>query len=163
MEMMMNVDPFFSTLHHLLDLDVDVDVEGDGEKPSNAPTRAYVRDRKAMASTPADVIELPGALVFVIDMPGVKPGEIKVEVEGESRVLVVSGKRKRWSPAAEGEGGAPRFVLMERRVGKFMRRFALPENADVEGVTAACRDGVLTVTVKKKAPPEPKTVEVKFE
>ena len=55
----------------------------------NAPTRAYVRDRKAMASTPADVKELPDTLVFVIDMLDIKPVEIKVRVEDDN-VLVIS-------------------------------------------------------------------------
>jgi len=54
---------------------------------------------------------------------------------------------------------------MERRVGKFMRKFVLPENADGDKVSAVCQDGVLTVTVPKLPPPEPKkpkTIEVKI-
>ena len=42
-----------------------------------------------MASTPADIKELPSMLVFLIDMLGIKPGEIKVQVEDDN-VLVVS-------------------------------------------------------------------------
>ncbi|KAL0297190.1 UNVERIFIED_CONTAM: class II heat shock protein [Sesamum radiatum] len=45
---------------------------------------------------------------------------------------------------------------MERRVGKFMRKFALPEDANTDKITAVCEDGVLTVTVEKVPPPEPK-------
>jgi HSP20 family protein len=45
---------------------------------------------------------------------------------------------------------------MERRMGKFMRRFPLPEGADVDSIKAEYKDGVLTVTVDKKPPPEPK-------
>lgn len=143
-------DPLFSTLQQLMDI-ADTDIE----KAFNAPTRAYVRDRKAMASTPADIKELPNSLVFVVDMPGVRPGEIKVQVEDDNK-LVVSGERKR------GEEKEAKYLLMERREGKFMRRFVLPENANVEsGITAEFKDGVLTVTVQKKAPPEPKKIEVK--
>jgi len=92
-------------------------------------------------------------------MPGLKSGDIKVQVEDEN-VLLISGERKR---EEEKEGG--KYLKMERRVGKFMRKFVLPENADVEsGVSAVCQDGVLTVTVNKLPPPEPKkpkTIEVK--
>jgi HSP20 family protein len=45
-----------------------------------------------------------------------------------------------------------------------MRKFVLPDNADVDKVAAVCRDGVLTVTVEKLPPPEPKkpkTIEIK--
>ncbi|XXG42919.1 hypothetical protein AAC387_Pa01g3072 [Persea americana] len=131
-------NPLLSTLHHMLD-----EMPDDKEKAYNAPTRTYVRDAKAMASTPADVKECPNSYVFIIDMPGLKSGDIKVQVE-------------------EKEGS--KYVRMERRVGKFMRKFVLPENADTEKISAVCRDGVLTVTVDKLPPPEPKkpkTIEVK--
>ena len=55
----------------------------------NSPTRAYVRDRKAMASTSADIKELPGTLVFLVDMPS----EIKVQVEDDNE-LVINGESK---------------------------------------------------------------------
>ena len=124
-------------------------------------TQAYLRDAKAMAATPADIKEYAHAYAFVIDMPGLKSGDIKVQVEDDN-VLVISGERKREKEEREGGG---KYVRMERRVGKFMRKFVLPENADVEGVSAVCQDGVLTVTVQKKAPPQPKkpkTIEVKI-
>lgn len=145
--------PLLSTLHHIFDSPEDTD------KSSNAPTRTYVRDARAMAATPADVKEFPNSYVFVIDMPGLKSGDIKVQVEDEN-VLLVTGERKR---EEEKEGG--KYVRMERRVGKFMRKFVLPENANVDAISAVCQDGVLTVTVQKKPPPEPKkpkTIEVKI-
>ncbi|KAI6679917.1 hypothetical protein NL676_033798 [Syzygium grande] len=74
---------------------------------------------------------------------GLKSGDIKVQVEDDN-VLVVSGERKR-----EEEKEGAKYLRMERRVGKFMRKFALPENANTEAVSAVCRDGVLTVTVEK--------------
>lgn len=145
--------PLLSTLHHIFDSPDDTD------KSSNAPTRTYVRDARAMAATPADVKEFPNSYVFVIDMPGLKSGDIKVQVEDEN-VLLVSGERKR-----EEEKEGAKYVRMERRVGKFMRKFVLPENANIDAISAVCQDGVLTVTVQKKPPPEPKkpkTIEVKI-
>ena len=52
-------------------------------------------------------------------MPGMKPGDIKVQVEDDN-VLVISGERKR-----EEEKEGAKYVRMERRMGKFMRKFAL--------------------------------------
>ncbi|KAG2666823.1 hypothetical protein I3760_15G083200 [Carya illinoinensis] len=102
--------PLFSTLQQMMD------TANDTENSSfNAPTRIYIRDAKAMAATPADVKEYPSSYVFIIDMPGVKSGDIKVQVE-EDNVLVISGERKR-----EEEKEGAKYVRMERRVGKFMR------------------------------------------
>ncbi|XP_043687837.1 17.1 kDa class II heat shock protein-like [Telopea speciosissima] len=142
----------FKTIQHILD------VADETEKPANAPSKTYVRDAKAMASTPADIKEYPNSYVFIIDMPGVKPTEITVQVE--DNVLHVVGERKREEEEAE-----VKYVKMERRVGKFMRKFLLPENADTESISAFYQDGVLTVTVEKLPPPEPKkakNIEVKI-
>ncbi|XP_042507603.1 17.9 kDa class II heat shock protein-like [Macadamia integrifolia] len=145
--------PLISTLQHMLD------GSEEAEKSSNAPTRTYVRDAKAMASTPVDIKEFPNSYVFIIDMPGLKSGDIKVQVEDDN-VLLISGERKR-----EEEKDGAKYVMMERRVGKFMRKFVLPENANTDAISAICQDGVLTVTVQKLPPPEPKkprTIEVKI-
>ncbi|KAK3037268.1 hypothetical protein RJ639_029680 [Escallonia herrerae] len=142
--------PIFQALNHLVD---------DSDKSTtNAPTQTYVSDARAMASTTADVKEYPNSYVFVIDMPGLKSSKIQVQVEDDN-VLVVSGERKR-----EEEKEGAKYVRMERRIGKFMRKFVLPENANMEAISAVCQDGVLTVTVQKLPPPEPKkakTIEFK--
>ena len=153
--------PLMVALQHLLDVpDGDAGAAGGDKAGSGAAggaTRTYVRDARAMAATPADVKELPGAYVFVVDMPGLGTGDIKVQVEDE-RVLVISGERRRE------EREDAKYLRMERRMGKFMRKFVLPDNADMDKISAVCRDGVLTVTVEKLPPPEPKkpkTIEVK--
>ncbi|KAI4379949.1 hypothetical protein MLD38_006185 [Melastoma candidum] len=59
-----------------------------------------------------------------------------------------------WDDGNNGKAPEVKYLRMEKRVGKFMRKFVLPENADV-----------LTVTVPKLPPPEPKkprTIEVKI-
>lgn len=140
-------------LHELLE------IGDEAEKPHHGPSRAYLRDAKAMAATPADAKESPNAFIFVIDMPGLKADQVKVHVE-DGNILVVSGERKR---EREKEQGV-RYMKMERRLGKYLKKFVLPENADIEKISATYQDGVLTVTVEKKPPPEPKqpkTVEVR--
>ncbi|XP_059286552.1 17.3 kDa class II heat shock protein-like [Lycium ferocissimum] len=147
-------NPLFHTLHHMMDLAAD-----DSDKSNNVPSRNYVRDAKAMAATPADIKEFQNSYVFIIDMPGLKSSDIKVQLE-EDNVLIISGERKREEEKLEGA----KYVRMERRFGKFMRKFVLPENANANAISAVCQDGVLTVTVQKLPPPEPKkpkTIEVK--
>ncbi|KAL5071593.1 hypothetical protein RYX36_022480 [Vicia faba] len=148
--------PVLYALHQMTDISDDTSSD---KTSHNAPTRSYVRDAKAMAATPADVKENPNSYVFVIDMPGLKSGDIKVQVEDDN-VLVISGERKREEEEKEGA----KYLRMERRVGKFMRKFVLLENANTDAVSAVCQDGVLSVTVEKLPPPQPKkprTIEVK--
>ena len=148
----MGLDPsLFYTLHHMMDTSDD--------KTHHGPTTTYVQDAKAMAATAADIKEYPHSYAFVIDMPGLKSGDINVQVE-DDKVLMISGERKR-----EEEKEGAKYLRMERRVGKFMRKFVLPENANTDAISAVCQDGVLTVTVQKLPPPQPKkpkTIEVKI-
>lgn len=150
--------PMWSMLEDMLELAEEPEKD---QKGRSNPSRAYVRDAKAMAATPADVAEYPNRYVFVVDMPGIKAGEIKVQVENDN-VLVVSGERKRDNNNNNNKDKdvGVKYLRMERRVGKFMRKFSLPENADVDKISAVCQDGVLTVTVDKVPPPEPKRAKV---
>ncbi|KAI3954787.1 hypothetical protein MKW98_002893 [Papaver atlanticum] len=134
-------DPFFSDMFD----------DHEVEKSVNTPSRKYVRDAKAMAATPADIKEYPNSYVFVLDMPGLKSEEIKVQVE-DNNVLVVTGVRQRKDEKEK----EVKYVRMERRIGKFLRKFILPENANIDAISAVCVDGVLTITVQKLPPPEPK-------
>ncbi|KAI3983350.1 hypothetical protein MKX01_013417 [Papaver californicum] len=141
-------DPIIlSGLQEMFDVSSDHEVE----KSVNTPSRKYVRDAKAMAATPADIKEYPDSYVFVLDMPGLKSEEITVQVE-DNNVLVVTGMRQREDEKEK----EIKYLRMERRIGKFMRRFILPENANADTISAVCVDGVLTITVQKFPPPEPK-------
>jgi HSP20 family protein len=98
----MGLDPnVIDTLHELLDF------SDDSDKSHHAPSRAYIRDSKAMAATPADLKEYPDAFVFVLDMPGLKPDQIKVQLEEDNKLVVTCEWREE-----EGEReGARREVL----------------------------------------------------
>lgn len=79
----------------------------------------------------------------------------------DNNLLVISGERKR---PAEEEKDSGKYLRMERRMGKFMRKFPLPDNVNLDSITAQYKDGVLTVSVERMPPPEPKkprSIEVK--
>ncbi|KAH0467260.1 hypothetical protein IEQ34_004498 [Dendrobium chrysotoxum] len=120
-----------------------------------------MRDTRAMASTPADVKELPSAYDFVLDIPGLNYDDIKVQIEDEN-LLVITGERRRDDEKDKEDG---KYLRIERWMGKFMRKFTLPDNVNLEVISAVCRDGVLTITVEKLTLPEQKkakTIEVKI-
>lgn len=91
--------------------------------------------------TPAiDVSHENGNLVLRADVPGIKPDEVKIELE--DGVLTVSGEHKE-----EHEEKGKHYLRRERRYGSFCRSIALPEGVRAEDIKATTQDGVLEVTV----------------
>ncbi|KAH9322431.1 hypothetical protein KI387_017070, partial [Taxus chinensis] len=121
----------------------------DGEATERAPRGHTSETPRPWPPRPLIIKDYPNSYVFIIDMPGLKSDDIKVQVEDEN-VLTISGERKRE------EEQEVKFIRMERRVGKFMRKFTLPEDCNVDAISANCHDGVLSVTIPKLPPPEPK-------
>lgn len=85
---------------------------------------------------------------------------LQVTVEDEKTLVIRSnGKRKRQD--GEDEGGCKYLRLERRAVQNLLRKFRLPENANVSAITAKSENGVLTVVVEKHPPqPKSKSVEV---
>lgn len=101
----------------------------------------------------ADVWETGSAYRIDLEIPSVPADAIDVAVE--DGVLIMSGERSRVE-RAEGE----RNHRLERRAGRFSRRFELPEDADADAISARVADGVLEVTVGKRAESKPRRIEV---
>jgi HSP20 family protein len=74
---------------------------------------------------------------------GLEKDDVKVTLVGD-RTLEISGERTR-----EEEKNTDTWHRVERSHGKFLRRFRLPENANVEAINAKVQNGVLTVTIPK--------------
>lgn len=80
--------------------------------------------------------------IIQFDIPGVKKGDVKIEIENNR--LMVSGER-----SDKKEEKDARHVLTETYYGTFMRSFNLPIAVDENKVDAHYEDGVLTITVPK--------------
>ncbi|KAK7294501.1 hypothetical protein RJT34_17390 [Clitoria ternatea] len=130
------------------------------EKLMFASSRAHEnQETKGVSSIPVDILDAPEKYVFFMDVPGLSKSEIQVNVEDENTLVIRSnGKRKR----QDGEDEGCKYLRLERRAPQnLLRKFRLPENANVSAITAKCENGVLTVVVEKNPPPpKSKTVEV---
>ncbi|GGA52716.1 Hsp20/alpha crystallin family protein [Kroppenstedtia eburnea] len=90
--------------------------------------------------------------VIQAEMPGMEPDDIEIEVQGNT--LVIRGERR------EERKEDSRYHLVESRYGTFQRSFPLPDNVDVEGITADAKNGVLFIRVPKDQSREPRRIQI---
>ena len=92
-----------------------------------------------------DVYETEDGFVIVVELSGVEPGSVTIEIEGAE--VAITGSRAT-TRAAEGCSGAE-CLQIEIPFGQFERRLVLPIAVDANSASADFADGMLTVTLPK--------------
>lgn len=117
--------------------------------------RLGVRSGESLGWTPAcDVFEDGDALLLRFELAGVEPKD--VDIRFENGVLTLRGERK-----LEREDKKENYHRIEMSYGSFTRSFSLPATVDAERIKAESKNGVLTVTLPKKAEAKPRAISVK--
>ena len=92
-----------------------------------------------------EVAEQNGAYVVTAELPGVRKEDINIAIDGSQVTLSAEVKREKEISDRE------RLLHSERVYGKVSRSFALPQELDEAKAEARFRDGVLELTLPKKA------------
>ena len=116
---------------------------------------AALRSNNAEKYVPTlDVAETAEGFEVSIDLPGVKPDDVKVEMhEGK---LVVSGQRSGTTETKE-----KNYHRIERTSGSFYRTVALPNEVDVEKIEANYDHGVLHISLPIVAKQQPRNIQIR--
>jgi len=100
-----------------------------------------------------DVAETDAGYTLSFDLPGMAREQVKVSIDGR-RVSVEA------APAETANADAERIVYRERRVPRFAREVTLPVELDAAASQARFENGVLTLTLAKKAVEGAKTLAI---
>ena len=114
-------------------------------EPSTAITSAWF--------APTDVSEDNESLQISMELPGVRPEDVKLSLE--NNMLTIRGTKRQ-----QAEEQAERIHRYERSYGTFERTFALPNTVDAEKISAKYEHGILTVTVPKSERARPREIPV---
>jgi HSP20 family protein len=101
-----------------------------------------------------DLVEGENEFTVTVDLPGLKPEEVKVELKGDS--LWITGERKE-----EKEEKGKTYHRIERSYGEFRRVLPLPSAVKEGAIEAKFTDGMLKVTLPKAEEAKTKHIEVK--
>jgi len=104
--------------------------------------------------TPAvDIFETEKEITLLADMPGVKSGDLDIDLH--DNVLSLDGNVK--AP----EGADEVDVFREYRTGKYYRQFTLSQVIDQSKIDAELKDGVLRLRLPKVEAATPRKITVK--
>ncbi len=109
---------------------------------------------QAPAQFRVDVAENETAYIVRAEIPGVKKEDINISVEGDQ--VAISAEVKNEKDVREGE----RVLRSERYYGKVYRAFQLGQTLDDTAASAKYADGVLELTLPKKAATSAKRIEI---
>lgn len=79
-----------------------------------------------------------------IELPGLSEEDIHIDLQGN--VLTIQGQKEEVN-----EDKDKHYYRVERSSGAFQRTLSLPDDADTEGMTATMKNGLLTLTIPRKA------------
>jgi HSP20 family protein len=121
-------------------------------------------DYKADFLPAVDIRETEKAYELEAELPGFEEKEIQIHVDNGT-LTIQSGREEKESrdvsPRKDGEKeGAFRYLLRERRNVSFSRSFKLPENADVNGISANFKNGLLKLDIKKLPEAQKKVIQI---
>ncbi len=103
-----------------------------------------------------DIYEEKDHYTVKAELPGVKPGDIKVSLTNNT--LTLRGERK-----AEHEEKHKGYHRFERAYGEFCRSFQLPSEVNADKIKARHKDGVLEVEIPKSEKAKAKEISIKVE
>ncbi len=118
---------------------------------------AFVRPSRLLGEPvgtylPLDIYTTKDAVVVRASVPGVKPEDLEITIEGN--VVNLRGETK----ATQEEGT---FLLQEQRYGPFARSIDLGIPVQGDKADAKFENGVLTLTIPKAEEIKPRVIQVK--
>jgi HSP20 family protein len=106
----------------------------------------------AGAYPPLNVFRKGEDVVVITEVPGIRKGDIQVQVKGNT-IRLSGSKTIDYREAAA-------LHRRERRAGHFDRAITVPVEIDPDAVKAECRDGVLALYLPRAERDKPKTIAI---
>lgn len=104
-----------------------------------------------------DVAETENGLELTAELPGFEEKDVNLDIHDGVLTIKAEHVEER-----KEEDKKKKYHLVERRQGSFLRRFALPFEADADQASASLENGLLKVSVPRLEAPEkkPKSIPV---
>lgn len=110
------------------------------------------REYRQVWTLPMDAFANEDAIVLMADVPGLRPEDVEVTLEGDT--LTIRGEFK---ARAEGQN----YLMRERMTGRFERTLTINTPIDASKIEATFENGVVRITLPKAEAVKPRQITVK--
>lgn len=155
--------PLFPTRHHdpMLQIHRDIDqlfdqfFRGWGLPQGGRFTPMVNFNADSLLKPRVDLSATDKKYLLTVEIPGVEEKDISVDISNNT--MTIKGEKK-----LEKEDKDKNYYRIERSYGAFQRVLSLPEDVDQDGIKAGFKNGVLSITMPRKALPagDAKKVEI---
>lgn len=105
-----------------------------------------------------DVIEEGDQYLVSAELPGFSEEEVDVTLN--DNLMIISAVKKGEEKTEEDKTTSVKYLLRERVEGQYKRSFSLPKDADREAIKATLKDGVLNLSIGKRAEAKPLSIKI---
>lgn len=117
---------------------------------------------KRMATPKVDVTQSKDSYILEMDLPGRSENDVNLELD--QNVLTISSVKEtneeKNLDKKDDSSDESKWIIKERHTSSFSRRFTLPDDIDSENVKATFKNGVLNITIPRKALAAPKRIAI---
>ena len=105
-----------------------------------------------------DVKQSKDNYTLQMDLPGKTDKDVNIELDHNT--LTISSAKEEKKEEKSDKKSDDKWIVRERSYSQFSRRFALPEDVASDKISATVKDGVLTVSMPRKALAQPKHIAI---
>lgn len=117
---------------------------------------------KRMVTPKVDVTQSKDSYILEMDLPGRSENDVNLELD--QNVLTISSVKETSEEKnldkKDDSSDESKWIIKERHTSSFSRRFTLPDDIDSENVKATFKNGVLNITIPRKALAAPKRIAI---
>ena len=114
--------------------------------------------KKAFQTPKVDIKQNDNAYTLEMDLPGKTDKDVNIELN--NNILTISSSTENRKEEKSEKKADGKWIVRERSYSRFSRSFALPEDVNSEKLSACVKNGILTVTMPRKALASPKRIAI---
>jgi HSP20 family protein len=110
-----------------------------------------------------DIRETEKGYTLEMELPGYEEKDINIYVDGLNLSIASKQEEETGKQETPAEPASPSgsWLLRERRVSTFSRSFRLPENANLDEISAEFKNGILSVEIQKRPEAQKRMIQIK--